>query len=884
MSQAEGYAAGYKIKIIKFNRRLMMQIRLTAQNHVVLCCTFTTHLYHMKKIFSALVLSMVCLAALSQGLQSPQAFLGYKIGTKYTPHYKIVDYFKAVAQAKPDMVKVEQYGETNEGRPLMVAYISSAENMQKLDAIRMNNLRLTGLAKDEMLPVTDNAPAIVWLSYNVHGNEPSSSEAAMLTLFSLVDPTNAQTKDWLKNTVVVIDPCLNPDGRDRYVNWFTSMEGKNFNADPQSREHNEPWPLGRTNHYNFDLNRDWAWQTQIESQQRIKKYNEWMPHIHVDFHEQGVNEPYYFAPAAEPFHEAITPWQRQFQTEIGKNNAKYFDANGWLYFTKEEFDLFYPSYGDTYPIYNGSIGMTYEQAGHSHGGLGVVTETGDTLTLVDRVTHHFTTSLSTIEVTSKNAQRVVNEFKKFYDDGRNAVNTVYKAYILSSNEMDKLNAVKKLLDNNNIQYGSISGTGMRGYSYQTDKDEEIKLDKYSIGVSAYQPKSVLARVLFEPHSKLSDSATYDITAWSIPYSYGLNGYALKERKEPLPIPAKNITAVNYTTSYGYLIPYTSLNSAETMAFLLKNGVKLRYAAKPFTYQNKNYDRGTLIVLRAGNIANWNELINTAAKRFNFEPIVVSTGFMDKGADFGSHDVHFITAPKVAMVTGEGVSATAAGEVWNFFDQTLDYPITLINANDLQRVSLKNYTVLILPDGLYRLLNDKTGNEKLKDFVKGGGKLIALENAVSQLASNDWGIKLKEDKTDDKDDKTPKEDYASLKKFGDRDRDYLNTSTPGAIYKIELDTTHPLAYGYPGYYYTLKQDANIYEFMKDGWNVGVFKKDNFVTGFTGFKVKSKLKDGWLFGVQEMGNGSLVCLADNPLFRLFWENGKLLFCNAVFLVGQ
>ncbi|HRI22077.1 MAG TPA: M14 family zinc carboxypeptidase, partial [Panacibacter sp.] len=275
----------------------------------------------MKKIsFVFFLILCVCTVA-AQPLQSPEQFLGYKVGTHFTPHFKILAYFTAVAQAKPDVVKMEKYGQTNEGRDLVVAYIASPENMQRLDAIRMNNLRIAGVTKDRMAPITEGAPAIVWLSYNVHGNEPASSEAAMMALFALADPANTQTKEWLKNTVVIIDPCINPDGRDRYVNWYNNAVGSNYNTDPASREHEEPWPRGRTNHYNFDLNRDWAWQTQKETQQRIKLYNAWLPQVHVDYHEQGYNEPYYFAPAAEPYHEVITQWQRDFQTQIGRNNA-----------------------------------------------------------------------------------------------------------------------------------------------------------------------------------------------------------------------------------------------------------------------------------------------------------------------------------------------------------------------------------------------------------------------------------------------------------------------------------------------------------------------------------------------------------------------------------
>ena len=349
-----------------------------------------------KRSFLLSVFSVFLFLANAQ-LKSPEEFLGYKIGTRFTPHWRIVSYYNHVAQAVPGLVKLQQYGETNEHRPLYLAFVSAQENISNLENIRLNNIRLASLSKDKMAAI-ENTPALVWLSYNVHGNESSSSESSMLTLFALVDPKNTQTREWIKNTVVIIDPCVNPDGRDRYVNWFNSVVGSQSNPRLDAREHREPWPGGRTNHYNFDLNRDWAWQTQVESQQRMAIYNQWLPQVHVDYHEQGINQPYYFAPAAQPYHEAITKWQRDFQTTIGKNHAKYFDQNNWLYFTREVFDLFYPSYGDTYPVYNGAIGMTYEQGGGGAGGLGVNTDEGDTLTLYDRAIHNFTTSLSKIEI------------------------------------------------------------------------------------------------------------------------------------------------------------------------------------------------------------------------------------------------------------------------------------------------------------------------------------------------------------------------------------------------------------------------------------------------------------------------------------------------------
>jgi hypothetical protein len=825
------------------------------------------------------------IAVVHAQIKSPEEFLGYKIGTKYTPYWKIIDYFQYVAANVPKMVKMEQYGETNEGRPLVVAFVSDPANMQQLESIRLNNLRLANMVKDNTAVAEEGSPAIVWLSYNVHGNETSSSEAALLTLFSLVDPGNAQAKEWLKNTVVVIDPCINPDGRDRYVNWFNSIAGTSYNPSTDAREHREPWPGGRTNHYNFDLNRDWAWQTQKESRQRLKLYNQWLPQVHVDYHEQGINAPYYFAPAAQPYHEVITPWQREFQVSIGKNNAKYFDGNGWLFFTKQVFDLFYPSYGDTYPIYNGAIGMTYEQGGGPAGGLGVLKEEGDTLTLVDRVMHHYTTGLSTIEMTSRNAAKLVKEFHQFFNEALRNGTGEYKTYIIknSSKDAERINALLDLLDRNNIQYGAASGNG-KGLNYSTGREEPFSISPGDIAISAYQPKSTLVKVLFEPKSKLVDSATYDITAWALPYVFGLDCFASKEKIAVGGNALQTFSNNMATDVYGYAIKWEGVSAARTAGQLLQKGVRLRFAREPFTVDGQQFDRGTLLVLKTSNEAFANNLWNVAAEACNSNHVKlypVTTGFVEKGDDFGSDQVRVLKAPRIALLTGEGTNSNAAGEVWFFIEQQLRYPVTLINMSDFGRANWDKYDVIILPDGNYRFLNDKEMSEQLKDWVSHGGRIVALESAVNQLSKLDWvAIKLKKDE----DSSGQKNEYSALRKFADRDRDQLVNSIPGAIFKIDLDNTNPLAFGYPSWYYTLKMDDNVYAFMKDGWNVGVVKKTDAVSGFIGSKLKRKLKDATIFGMQELGSGAVIFLTDDILFRNFWENGKLMFCNALFFAGR
>ncbi len=837
----------------------------------------------MRKFSIAFLLLLM--QAGSAQIKSPAEFLGYTIGSHFTAHHQLISYFRYAAGQMPGMMHIEQYGQTNEGRPLLLAIVSSPENIANLENIRKNNQRLAHLINDNVTP-SENMPAIVWLSYNVHGNEPASSEAAMLTLYALLDPTYTKTKEWLKNTVVIIDPCINPDGRDRYVNWYNDVSGKNSNPQPAAREHHESWPQGRTNHYNFDLNRDWAWQTQVESQQRIKIYDEWMPQVHVDYHEQGINSPYYFAPAAEPYHDVITQWQRDFQVLIGKNNAKYFDQQGWLYFTKEEFDLFYPSYGDTYPTFNGAIGMTYEQGGIG-GGLGIITKDGDTLTLADRAQHHFTTSLSTIETASQNAGRLVKEFHRFFTDATEKGFGENKTYIIKNKEADaeRVRRLTELLDRNQISYvfsiGSSRGM-FNGFNYTTGKNELFSIEQNDLVVSALQPRSALIRVLFEANSRLSDSATYDISAWSLPYVYGVKAFATKEN-----MPVSEGNYINpfkpEESSYGYILPWQGVYSVKTVCALLQKGFVLRYITTPVEINNKQFKEGSILILKTANKKFGNDIFNIAQKIADENRVhlyAVTGGMVDKGPDFGSNKTGILKAPRVALLTGESVSPGAAGEVWHFMETELNYPITLINAADLNDNLLNNYDVLILPDGNYKFLGAKDKTEGFKNWLNNGGRVVALESAVSQLAGADLGIKFKKQDEGDKKDTT----YRSLKVFEQRDRDAISSGTPGSIWKVFMDNTNPLAYGYPDYYYTLKQDDVIYDFMKgdDVWNVGVLKKENNVAGFVGSFVKPKLKDGLLFGVQFIGRGAISFLTDDVLFRNFWENGKLMFCNAVFMV--
>lgn len=801
----------------------------------------------------------------SQDLKSPSRFLGYELGSEFTRHHEVVDYYQYLAAEAPDRVKLAIYGKTNERRPLLLAYVSTAENMSNLENIRKEHLESARGGGENA------SKTIVWLSYNVHGNESVSTEASMKTIFELL----TKKSNLLENTIVILDPCMNPDGRDRYSNWYNQYKNSPHQVDPNSKEHHEGWWNGRSNHYMFDLNRDWAWLTQVESQQRIKFYNEWLPHVHVDFHEQGVDNPYYFAPAAEPYHEVITDFQRDFQITMGKNHAKYFDTNGWFYFTKEIFDLFYPSYGDTYPTYNGAIGMTYEQGGSGRAGLAIITRTGDTLTLKDRIDHHFTTGISTVEVSSNNAEKLNAEFKKFHRNKK----FKYKSYVLNGNE-DKINALKKLLSEHNVEYHRTAPGPVKGFKYKTGTNGTMMASKNSLVVSTDQPKGTLVKVLFEPNAKLSDSLTYDITAWSLPYAHGLDAIAstfpITKKTETIDVqipPDKFIDNGNYA----HITDWNSMQDARFLAALLKEGVRVRKADHPFSINKKSFGRGSLIITKGDNKnkKGFISLLKRLSDRYKKEITGSKTGFVDSGKDFGSAHVKIIGKPKIAVLSGKPTSTLRFGEIWHFFEQQLHYPLTVLGSGYFRSVDLKAYDILILPGGDYKDFFDQDQLKQLKDWIKNGGKLIAMGGSIAAIdGEKGFGIKKKQIEKDSIENK-PKP-HKNVRREG------IKNAITGAIFKAKVDNTHPLAYGYGTDYFTLKLGSSGYGYLKSG-NVAYLEENSTpVSGFAGSDAQKKVQKSLVFGAEPMGKGSIVYMVDNPLFRAFWENGKLFFVNALFMM--
>jgi hypothetical protein len=833
---------------------------------------------------SALIIFLAGFLLTGQTIKSPDEFLGYELGTQFTYHQRAVDYFRYIAEAST-LADYVSYGTSYEGRQLGVCFISSEENLKNLEVYRKNNLIKTGLIKGEFI---GKQIPFIWLSYNVHGNESVGMEAAMKTLYTLVSGSYEGVSDWLKTCIIVIDPCQNPDGRDLYTNRYKSSQTFGLNANPDSWEHNQGWPGARSNHYMFDLNRDWAWQTQVETQQRLALYNQYMPQVHADFHEMGAESTFFFAPGADPWHEAITPWQREFQKLMGTGNAKLFDEKFKLYFTKENFDLFCPSFGDTWPLFNGAMGFTYEQAGGGGSGLAYKLETGDTITLKDRIEGHFTASMATLKVSYENREKLISEFNKFFEEGEKNPVFAYKSVIIKgTNERSGLESLFELLDRNQIRYNYASSIGkkMKGFDYLNNKENEMTIEKGDILISPFQPQSHFVKVMFEPKSTAIDSLSYDLTAWALPYVYNLKAFAFNEQIKPEERKVVFDTVRNETKSnnpYAYVADFKGFNEMKFMAALYSKDMKVRYSLKPFSIDSVKFSRGSIIVARGDNKhlgTKFDQVIAEAANKCHVRLYPTTTGLVESGKDFGSGYSPLKKKPEIAILCGEGTSSGSVGELWYFFERELIYPLTMINTSYGESVDFTKYDILILTSGSYTRLKDA-----ILDFVKKGGRVIALENAGSLFSAEKTTALAKaldtrtaEQKAAEKKEKS--DDPALLKKFESERRYSLSERSAGSIYKVKLDDTNPYVFGLGSYWFVMKRSAG-YPFLSAGYNIGYILDKDPISGFAGFKYKDKIKNTIVIGSEKIGAGEVVYITDDPIFRAFWKSGRVLVGNVVF----
>lgn len=813
-------------------------------------------------------------------IPSPEQFLGYPVGDWHTRHDRIVSYFQELAKVSPK-AHFQIIGYTNERRPQVVLTITNPENYARIEDIRKEHLKLTDPSQSVNL---SSMPVIITLGYNVHGNEPSSSEAAMLTAYYLIAAQGAEAERTLKEGVIHIDPNYNPDGRDRHSNWANMHKGFPPVADPLDREHNEVWPGGRTNHYWFDLNRDWLPLAHVESRNRIEFFHQWLPNVCTDFHEMGTNATHFFEPT-KPYASENPVVPRANYDVLNPLFAKYFakalDDIGSLYYAKESFDNSYPGYGSTYPDIHGGLGLLFEQAssrGH------VQKSSTKVVTFAFTIRNHVRSGLATVKAGIENRELLLKHqqdyFKSALEEGKKSA---VKAYVFGdSKDQNRTRAFADLLLKHRIE------------TYALGADLSMGTNKYEKGkafvVSTDQTQYRMVRSLFEKVTSYHDSVFYDASTWTMALAYGLPYDALnattKVSKGERLTPAMLEVAPPVVTksTYAYLIEWNEYNAAQALYELLSKNVFVKTSFKPFAITlngvKKNFGYGTLVIPVVDQNLNADDLFNLvkqASAKAGIEVHTVSTGYSLEGVDLGSNNVRTVPQPKVAMLIGDGVAATDAGAIWYLLDSKLGMPITKVNTTQFNQMKLHEYSTFILASGNYTALGEN-GATKIKTWVQQGGTLILLKNAVS-WAINNKVIEEQLRKDEDRDKNIKRMDYVTA-------ADYQGSrAIGGSIYKATIDITHPLGFGYTNRELPVWRNTAVFiEPSKSAFNrVIQYTSNPLLSGYVHPANLDKIKNSISLQVSNVGQGRAILFVDDPAFRGYWYGTNKLLFNALFFGG-
>lgn len=834
--------------------------------------------------------------AVDERVPRPDAFLGYSLGARFTHWDRIVAYLEQVAAASP-RVKLWEYGRTYEGRPLMLVAISSPANIQRLEEIRQDHQRLadtTNLPEAERDRIAGRVPLVVWLAYGVHGNESSSAEAAMGVAY-LLAAGQGDTARMLENMVVLIDPLSNPDGRERYVSGFEQRRGVEPNPNRFAAEHWEPWPGGRQNHYLIDLNRDWAWASQQETRHRIAAYRSWEPQVYVDFHEMGSESSYFFPPSAEPIHPQIDRRVVSWLETFGRGNADVFDKLGWVYFKGENYDLFYPGYGDSYPSLRGAVGMTYEMAGGGRGGLALALPDGTMLTLADRVARHLTTSLATLRTASANGRRLVED----YVANRLKAASEPRVYLWAGDQPES-RALAELLTLHGIRVQQTTqATEIAAHSL-TDDGEIGGVKRFPPGtyvVSTTQPLGNLIEALLERESPMSDAFVerqrqrleqnlsaqfYDITAWSLPYAFNVDTWvapAPPAGLRSLTEVAAGIQGGKDEAALGYLVPPQGIATYRFAAELQKRRILHRVAMGSLS-GGTEMPAGTLFIPRRGNPANVGEVLQKLLQDGGLTARAVDSSFEMKGISLGSNEVEGVRPVRAGLVSGTGVDATSFGFLWHLLDEQIRVPHDRLDLAQLAQVDLSELDVLILPSGNYEEAIGTRGREAVDAWVKAGGVLVAVGDSIEWLQKHEMtGIKTwePEKKADDEENEDPEGGGPTEVEKSLESRPIF---TPGAILATQMRPNHPLTLGLRASPKVLYEGTVVLKTTGDPRkDVLVAEGDPVVAGFAWPEAEERLSGSLLVGMETRGRGGVVLFAQDPAFRLFWRATTPILLNAI-----
>lgn len=837
----------------------------------------------------SLYLFVLLFAAASQAqnaIPTPDEFLGYPLGERFTPHARILDYFQLLT-TRSNLITMQQFGETYEHRPLMLAVITSPKNRAALESIRANVAALTdpnATTQARANEIAHTTPAIAWLAFGVHGNESSSAEASMNVASTLLgDPQSAPL---LENLVVIIDPLLNPDGRERYVQWFIRTRGEEADPNPDAFEHNEPWPGGRFNHYLIDMNRDWAWSSQREVRARVVEYRKWNPQVFVDFHEMGYQSSYFFPPDARPVNANLPADVDTWLEKFGRADADAFTKKGWTFFTGEEFDLFYPGYGDSWPSLHGAIGMTYEVAGHSRAGSAILRDDGTVYTLADRIARHYTTAMATLRTASENREGLL---QYTYEMMRKQVTSGQNTYLLLPGSPNFQPLIDMLKRQQIAMSQLVSPVTLKATRIDSDAADSHLFPAGTVVISTRQPLGGLAQTLLErsplftkgyveeqqkrAHADEPDEF-YDLTSWSLPLAMNVETYVTPApvAGELRPYAATALPAFR-AARYGYIIDGGDPNVYRAAGRMLRDAIRFNVSDDVVTVNDRNFARGSLVILKGNNKPEVDAALERVAHDANVPVWPIDSGWTG-ATSFGSSKIHFVKDPRIALVGGPRVSPTSYGMLWHTLDVDSPVPHSLLSVESLRNVDLSKYGVIVLPDGDYGERFGKNA-EKLKTWLNNGGTLVTVKGASTFLRDKEVDIsKLKPweapKKKDDDKDKTPPAPEL-----------YNDYRVPGATFRTTMNGRSYLTFGVPRSPSVLIEGSHAFLPVSHTVDniVTIEKEKPLVAGVAWNESIDRLKGSIYLVSEPYGKGQVITFADEPHFRLFWRGTLPLFMNAV-----
>ena len=795
----------------------------------------------------------------NSSIPTPKEIIGHEVGEWHVSHDKLVQYMYALADAS-NRITIEDRGKTFEGRPILLLTITSEDNHNNINQIIENHKKITEYNENIS---TEDQPIVVYQGFSIHGNEASGSNASLLLAYYLAASDSDFVQELLKNSVILLDPSMNPDGLQRFAYWANTNKNINLTSDPNDREYNEVWPGGRTNHYWFDLNRDWLPAQLPESQARIKSFNKWMPNILTDHHEMGTNATFFFQPGIPSRTHPLTPELNQKLTkEIAKFHVESLDKIGSLYYSEESFDDFYYGKGSTFPDINGSIGILFEQAssrGHvqdSDNGL---------LRFPFTIKNQLTTGLSTLKAANNLRLEILDYQKSFYKEAAKESSKFKSEAIIFGNSKDRYRTKKlaEILERHEVDF------------YELDSDVKHKNKTYRKGYAYVVPKNQkkyrLINAMFETRTKFLDSLFYDVSSWTLPLAFNLdydlnfNGnYSKKVNQLKF---NKNISIEK--SNYAYLMEWHEYLSPNALNELLDNEVIVKVATKKFKLEGKDYDYGTILIpVQNNNHIDLNELLNDISSNCNIEINPVKTGYAE-GPDLGSNNFRRLHKKNVAMLVGDGITAYDAGEIWHLLDTRFELSLTKLDIRNFNKIDLSKYTTLIVPNSS---ISNKLITDKISEWVKSGGNLIAYKNSINWLKKTKL-IEVKELKNDIS---------AKNISFEERTAFFGAQRIGGAIFNTKIDRSHPINFGQTNTTMPIFRNSTIFiEKDKESYNNPILYTENpLLSGYISEENIDLLKSTSPIKINKIGKGKVIYLTDNTNFRAFWYGTNKILMNAIF----